>query len=145
MRSGRLELFAVLSLSLFALTFPLSMGYLFLLLKSAVALLVDVSVAIEGAASAVERLGIHDASKPAEQGTMLVCGLSGRLTDKATMGSKIQRTRKITTENENAGADWADDFRGRKKQQHEQSRNTQNSSHLLSRPTRCSTASKSLH
>jgi hypothetical protein len=50
----------VLSLSLF--TF--SVGYLFLLLQGAMALLVQLSVAIEGAASTMEWLGVHDASIP---------------------------------------------------------------------------------
>ena len=60
-------LFSVLSLSLFSF----SVGHLFLLLQSAMALLVQFPVAIEGAAaSAVEWLGIHDASSPViERGT----------------------------------------------------------------------------
>lgn len=57
-------LFSVLSLNLFA--FPV--GYLFLLLQRAMALFVDLPVAIEGAASAVEWLGVHDASRPVPEG-----------------------------------------------------------------------------
>lgn len=56
-------LFSVLSLGLFAF----SVGHLFLLLQSAMALLVQLPVAIEGAASAVEWLGIHDASSPVKR------------------------------------------------------------------------------
>lgn len=66
-----LKLFSVLSLSLFAL----SVGDLFLLLQGAMALLVYFSVAIEGAASAVEALGVHDASRPVK-GVRLVEGAS---------------------------------------------------------------------
>jgi hypothetical protein len=64
-------LFSVLSLSLFAF----SVGHFFLLLKSAMALLVHLSVAIEGAASAMEWLGVHDASIPVTARERLVVNL----------------------------------------------------------------------
>ena len=69
MRSRCLELlFSVLPLSLLAL--PMRHLFLLLLLYSAMALLVDFPVAIEGGASAVVILGVHNASTPVIGATM---------------------------------------------------------------------------